>query len=384
MIRKIGLGIVALVGVVAIIGFFAREPISLFLFGRVMETRLMAPDAQFEDGIHVGICGAGSPMPDPDRSAPCTVVIAGDTTFVFDVGNVGNINAMGINPRTIDGVFLTHFHSDHIGDLGELMMNRWVLSNATSPLPVYGPTGVTSVVDGFNMAYGLDNQYRTVHHGEGIAPTSGKGGVAISFADPGEALVSVYKDKDLEVSAFSVDHSPISPAVGYRINYKDRSLVISGDTVVSENLIKYSEGVDLLLHEALSKELVKRMENAAENAGQQTIAKIARDIVDYHTDPAEVAEVAAKANVKQLVFHHIVPPLPLKGLEDTFMRGVKDAYDGPVHISRDGDFISMPVRHKRHTIFQTDVVVRIISYQLQFQLPKRQVGHALAVIVEHF
>lgn len=325
--------------------FVAREHISLFLFEKVLENR-MATSLQgldLVDGLHVGLCGAGSPLPDSDRSAPCTIVIAGEDMFLFDVGSSANIGGMGFNTGNLEAIFLTHFHSDHIGDLGEVMMQRWVAGNHTISLPVYGPVGVAQVVDGFNMAYALDNGYRTAHHGENITPTSGKGGEARLIEISDDDFVTVVAKEDLRISAFLVNHAPVEPALGYRIDYKGRSVVISGDTVRSDNLVRHSAGADLLVHEGLSMALVTLAEEKARITGQTTMEKIFFDIRDYHTSPEDVAKLAAEADVKYLAFNHIVPMLPLPGMESIFLGAADKFFDGPIHVGKDGDFFSLPV-----------------------------------------
>ncbi len=323
--------------------FFSRAYISVPLFEMILKQRLgQSLSLNLPDGLHVGLCGAGSPLPDPERSPPCTLVVAGEKIFLFDVGSSGNIGAMGFNLGALDGVFLTHFHSDHIGNLGEVMMQRWVAGNHNAPLAVYGPKGVEKVVAGFNMAYALDSGYRTAHHTEAIAPSSGKGGVATEFNMQDEQVVTLINEGELKISAFLVGHAPIEPAVGYKITYKDRSVVISGDTVASNNLVKQAAGVDLLLHEGLSKKLVKRAQNAALSVGQKTMAKIFSDILDYHTEPEDVARLASKAEVDYLVFTHIVPMLPVPGLKQVFLGDAKKYFDKPIVVGKDGDFFSLP------------------------------------------
>ena len=338
--KKISLLVILLFGLVLVL----REQAALFLFGKGIEMQMAASlkDPKLEDGLHVGFCGAGSPLPDPVRSAPCSIVIAGEDMFLFDVGSSHNIGAMGFSAGMLDSIFLTHFHSDHIGDLGEVMLQRWVTGNHTSPLPVYGPAGITRVVDGFNMAYGLDSDYRTAHHGDAIVPTSGKGGRAWLIDVSGDELVTVTEKENLRISAFLVDHAPVLPAIGYRIEYKGRSIVISGDTVRSDNLIRHARGVDLLVHEGLSMELVELAEEKAKAVGQKTMEKIFLDIRNYHTSPEDVAKLADEAGVRYLAFNHIVPMLPLPGMKEIFLGGARQYFDGPIHVSSDGDFLSLP------------------------------------------
>jgi len=135
---------------------------------------------------------------------------------------------------------------------------------------------------------------------------------------------------------------PVRPAVGYRFEYGGRSLVVSGDTAKSANLEAQAKGVDLLVHEALAPQLVKRLHDAAEAAGRANVAKITNDILDYHATPVEAAESAQATGAKHLLFYHVIPPLPLPGLDRVFLEGVSDAFDGGVTLGRDGTLISLP------------------------------------------
>lgn len=300
---------------------------------------------EMSNGLNVVLCGAGSPFPDPTRSGPCVLVIAGQRVMVVDVGSGGvrRMGPAGIPMGRIEDVFLTHFHSDHIDGLGELMMQRWGAGSRTSPLPVHGPTGVQDVVAGFNQAYMHDDQYRIAHHGPKIIPPSGAGGVAVPFELPAEGQGVVVLESDgLKVTAFAVSHLPIVPAVGYRFDYQGRSVVISGDTVKSANLQKFANGADLLVHEALNPEMVGIMTSAATEAGATNLAQITRDILTYHTTPVQAAEVARDANVKHLLFYHLVPALPYKPMERMFVKGVSDVYKGGVTVGRDGTWIELP------------------------------------------
>jgi len=326
------------------LGFVFRGEIALSLTQRVVEQN-MARDtsAELPDGLHVGLCGAGGPMPAPDRSGPCVAVIAGQRLFLIDAGTGGvrTLLRMGFNPGRIEAVLLSHFHSDHIDGLGETMLQRWVNGTHTKPLPVHGPTGVERVVAGFNEAYALDQGFRVAHHGAATVPPSGFGGAAVPFAlTNGEAVV--IDDGELTIKAFTVDHAPSEPAVGYRVSYKGRTAVISGDTKAVPAVELQSKGADLLVHEALSPKLVGLIGDAAKNGGRTNIAKIAGDILDYHTTPEEAAVIAQRAQVKALLLYHIVPPLPLSALEGPFVGKAREMYDGPLYVGRDGDLISLP------------------------------------------
>lgn len=300
---------------------------------------------EMSGGLNVVVCGAGSPMPDPTRAGPCVAVIAGERVMIVDAGSgaVRNLAPMGVPVGQVTDVFVTHFHSDHIDGLGELMLQRWGNGAHTAPLPVHGPAGVEDVVAGFNQAYAHDFQYRVAHHGEKIIPPGGAGGVAMPFAPPAEGQGVVVIEADgLKVTAFLVNHAPIAPAVGYRFDYRGRSVVISGDTVKSANLQEFATGADVLLHEALSPELVGILTRGAAQVGAANIEQITKDILNYHTTPVEAAELAQAAGVRQLVFYHVVPPLPLRLLERRFVKGVADVFGGGVTVARDGTWIRLP------------------------------------------
>jgi ribonuclease Z len=334
------------VGALALIGLWScRAPIALRVMERGLARTMSAdPIAELPDGLHVLLCGAGGPLPDPVRSGPCVAVVAGKTLVVVDAGTGGarNLQRTGFVPGRVEAVFLTHFHSDHIDGLGELAMLRWTGGQHADPLPVHGPEGVEEVVAGFAEAYRQDAGYRVAHHGAATVPPSGAGAVARPFPlpKPGEAPV-VFEAAGLTVRAFAVDHAPVAPAVGYRFDYAGRSVIVSGDTKRSANLEARAQGVDLLVHEALSPELVGRLHAAAEAAGRTNLAKITADIPDYHTSPVEAAGIARAAGVRHLLFYHVVPPLPVPGLDRVFLEGVADAYDGGVTLGRDGTFLTL-------------------------------------------
>ncbi|MFT4571943.1 MAG: ribonuclease Z [Hyphomicrobiaceae bacterium] len=251
--------------------------------------------------------------------------------------------AVRVRRCRIDAILLTHFHSDHIDGLGELLMQRWANSGSTTPTPVIGPEGVDEVVAGFNAAYRLDKGYRVAHHGAETIPPSGHGGKAQAFVAPADGEGPVVFDEDgVRITAFRVDHEPIDPSVGYRFDYAGRSVVISGDTVKFANLQHFAKGVDLLVHEGLAAHLVAVITDATVKAGRSNLAKITNDIRDYHTTPVQAAEIARDADVGYLLYNHIVPPLLIAPMEELFLEGVADVYSGRHGIGRDGTLVSLP------------------------------------------
>lgn len=321
-----------------------RGRIALAAVKRSLPARMAADSVgALPEGLHAAIAGSGSPLPDPRRGNPCVAVIAG-RVFIVDAGERASetLNRMQIGPEHIEAVLLTHFHSDHIGGLASLAIQRWAASRATTPMRVLGPPGVERVVAGYNEAYAMDSGYRTAHHGEAILPSAGAGMTAEPFAVPeGDDSLVVLHDDDLTITAFTVDHAPAVPAVGFRFDYKDRSLVVSGDTSRSEVLVRVAQGADLLIHDALSRELLELVEDAARKAGLVERAKIFSDLPDYHASPQQAADAAREAGVEALVLTHIVPPLPLKALEGPFLGDAKQRFAGPLWIARDGDLYSL-------------------------------------------
>jgi ribonuclease Z len=273
-------------------------------------------------------------------------VIAGKHVYVVDVGEGSprKLALMGVAPGLVDAILITHFHSDHIAGLGELMLQRWGGASHTDPVPVIGPQGVESVVNGFNAAYALDKTYRIAHHGEATMPPSGQGGVARPFmlVAGSDASQVVLQQDGLTITAFAVRHAPVFPAAGYRFDYGGRSIVISGDTAPSPVLAKYSQGVDVLFHEGLQAAMVSVLHDAAVRNNRPGVAKITADIPSYHTTPEDAARIAQEVGVRQLVFYHTFPPLPFAYLNAAFLGDAPKIFHGPIAVGKDGLLVSLP------------------------------------------
>ena len=344
MAKRIGWTVLAVVLAALLLGWMFQRQVGEALFERAVAQNLTRHTARdLPDGLHVGLCGTGSPLPNLERAGPCNIVVAGDRLFVVDIGEGGGetLGLMGFNAGDVRALFLTHFHSDHIDGLGPLQLFHWTRGAARTALPVYGPAGVEAVVEGFNAAYAADKTYRIAHHGEVVAPPTGSGGTAMPFELPASSAV-VYDEGGLVVTAFRVDHSPVEPAVGYRFDYRGRAACISGDTVRSSNLEAVCKGVDLVLHEALQTTLVGKMGDAMGERGNANAAQIFADIMDYHTTPTQAAQSAAASRAKMLVLTHLVPPLPSAILYPAFLEDADQHYDGPIIVGEDGMLFSLP------------------------------------------
>lgn len=300
----------------------------LLLRGASAQLRRSVAAFPAPDGIRVILCGTSPPPPSRTRAKSCAAVMVGRRIFIVDTGpgSANNLSLWGFPMARISGVLLTHFHSDHIGDLGEFRMLSWT-AGRSAPLPVYGPDGVDRVVAGFNLAYHFDDDYRGALHGlpKGNAPLAAHP-FGLAGADQRAkhmADVVILDDGGLKITAFQVNHEPVYPAVGYRFDYKGRSVVFSGDTVRSPNLIAHARRVDLLVHEGQSEEARRVLVRALDQNGQSGLARVMTRVAVYHATPADAVSVANDAKVRLLVFNHMGPVDPGNVLtEAIFTRGL--------------------------------------------------------------
>lgn len=240
------------------------------------------------DEFRVTLLGTGSPRPSMERFGPSILVEAGSDKLVFDVGRgaIQRLAQLNIPFTTITGVFLTHLHSDHVVGLPDLWLTGWLVANRTAPLPLWGPPGTAALATHLEEAFAFDLQIRVA---DDKAPASG-GHLTATEVTEGE----IYNHAGVRVTAFLVDHGPVRPALGYRIDYQGHSVVLSGDTRPSENLIAHAEGVDLLVHEV-----------AAATAADFAASPLSRNVLAHHTTPAEAAVVFTRTHPRLAAFSHI-------------------------------------------------------------------------------
>lgn len=340
--------LVAALALAVLVGVGLRVPA---VQDRVVEAALgrmvgSQPTELFEPGaLRVLLCGTSSPLPHASRAKACVAVFAGGRFWVVDTGpgSWNRLALLRVDGARIGGVLLTHFHSDHIGDLGEFDMNTWVMGRP-GPLRVFGPPGVERVVAGFEDAYALDAGYRIAHHGSDLlSDTVGRlDPVPIPGPADGAGPTVVLEEDGLRITAFAVHHDPVKPSYGYRFDYQGRSVVVSGDTTKDRAVIEAAKGADVLVHEAQANHIVAKIGAAAAAANRPRVAKIMGDIPSYHTTPVEAAEAANEAGVQLLVLYHLTPSPPLKVVEWVFARGVSDVRSDGWVLADDGLLVELP------------------------------------------
>jgi ribonuclease Z len=293
----------------------------------------VVPEVGGEDSLRVILLGTqGGPTFHAQRLGISTLVLAGGERLVFDAGRgmTSGLARVAINPADVSKVFLTHLHSDHVISLPELLISPWASQGRHVPLKVWGPSGTRRMMQKFQEALAFD-----VHVRRDVDERFPAEGIRVVATDIREGVV--YESNGVKVTAFQVDHGPVKPAFGYRVDFRGHSVAISGDTMPSDNLVKFAAGVDLLIHEVsrfkgdpvLSGPPDELLPNSRQTRRQ------ARTIAEHHTDGVEVGQVLARVKPKLAVFsHYSVDPqatLPL----------VRRHYGGAVEFGEDSMIISV-------------------------------------------
>jgi len=269
--------------------------------------------------IEVTLLGTGSPIPDPNRAGPSTLVRAGDQTFLVDCGRgvLQRTAALGVGANSLTALLLTHLHSDHIADLGDVLITRWVSNFAPNlaPLPIIGPPGTAEVVENTLKAFNFDIGYRIAHHADLTTPPP----VEVEEVTDGV----VWGRNGVQIRVAPTDHRPVAPTIGFRIEHDGASVVLAGDTVPCPTLYDLAAGAGALVHTAIRRDLI-------ESLPMQRI----RDICDYHSSVEQAAETAARADVGILILTHYVPAIQ-PGQEEEWRARAASVFDRQIEIGDD-------------------------------------------------
>lgn len=240
------------------------------------------------------LLGTGNPRPALSRFGPSILVIAGERNLLFDCGRgvTQRIYQLKIPFNDVNALFLTHLHSDHTVGIPDLWLTGWVMGRKT-PLRIWGPEGTVGMATHLQEAYAFD-----VHIRRDVDEKLSPQGVIIQARDAGPG--TIYEENGLKVTAFPVDHGPVKPAFGYRVDFRGHSAVLSGDTTFSENLIRAAQGTDVLIHEVLDLDAYRQADDIYTPEQMQKV-------VAHHTTPQQAAIVFARVHPKLAVFSHIVP-----------------------------------------------------------------------------
>jgi ribonuclease Z len=264
-----------------------------FVLAMLVSCHLPAVACAADDqSMVVTLLGTGDPIPSPTRFGPSILVQAGGLNLMFDAGrgNTIRLRQVGVWPGQIDAVFVTHFHSDHLNGLNDLLTLGYIGRpefRRTRPLEIHGPVGMKRIADAVRSSIDDDVKIRIAD--ERISPL-GADVSAHEFAGDGP----IFERNGIKVTAFAVNHGEfIKPAFGYRIDYKGMSVVLSGDTRFDQNLIAHAAGVDLLVHEtAVAPVALANLEGV-------------KAVLAHHTTPEQAGEVFARTKPKLAAFSHI-------------------------------------------------------------------------------
>lgn len=267
--------------------------------------------------LKVTLLGTGNPRPRMDRFGPSILVEAGQEKLIFDCGrgSTQRIFELKIPFSDVSALFLTHLHSDHTVGIPDLWLTGWIMGR-TLPLRVWGPAGTKAMMVGLEHAYAFD-----VHTRRDVDEKLSAQGAAIAAKDIKEGVV--YEKAGVRVTAFMVDHGPVKPALGYRIDFAGHSVVLSGDTRPSDNLVKFSQGTDVLIHEVLDPE-------AYLSGDQIFTTEQQKKVIAHHTTPEEAGEIFSRVKPKLAVYSHIVPPDVPNIIPHT-----RKTYSGPLEVGED-------------------------------------------------
>jgi len=266
--------------------------------------------------MQVTVLGSGSPLPDPLRAGPSTLVrtTAGDLLFDCGRGVLMRAAAAGSAAGAFLAVFLTHLHSDHVTDLNDIFTMRWVTSLAPNPLLVFGPVGTADLMQATEAMLEPDIGYRLAHHDDLTWHPSSE----VTEVEQGV----IFTSGSVRVVAPS-DHAPVHPTVAFRVEDGDQSVVIAGDTKPCPGLDELCADAGVLVHTVVRRDLIEQI-------GLPRLT----DVLDYHSSVPEAAQTAARNGVRTLVLTHLVPA-PAAGTEQQWLDQAEAHFQGNVVLASD-------------------------------------------------
>ena len=267
---------------------------------------------------------AGGPRPRKSRAAPAQVILIGDAAYVVDCGNgvAFQLVRAGVPLPAIRQIFITHNHSDHNADYGNLLLLAWE-SGLKNPVNIWGPPPLARMTRLFLEMDAYDIQTRILDEGRPpLAPL-----IHVHEITRGGL---VTKDQNVTVTAALVEHPPIRPAFAYRFDAPDRSIVISGDTKRCDALIRLARGADVLVHEAMYPAAISRLVAPLPNS-----AALEKSILSHHTSVEDVGRVAHEAGVATLVLSHFVPAEDDRVTDQMWIDAARANYKGRIILGRD-------------------------------------------------
>ena len=274
--------------------------------------------------LTVTLLGTGNPRP-AVRGGPAILVEGGGRAVLFDAGRGAEekLFALGLAPK-VEVLYLTHLHSDHTVGIPDVWLTGWLFGRSL-PLRVFGPAGTGALCRGLERAFSFD-----VHVRRDVDEKLPAAGAVLDAHEIGDG--SVTTEGPLRVTAFSVDHGPVRPALGYRIDAGRHSVVLSGDTRPSDNLVKFARGTDVLVHEVIAPD--------AERGG--AAASFSREqrerIIAHHSTPEQAGEIFSRVKPKLAVYSHIVPSFATAA---DLVAPTRKTYSGPLEVGEDGMVIEI-------------------------------------------
>jgi ribonuclease Z len=294
--------------------------------------------------FEVVFLGTGSPLQNPDRCGAGQILVADGRLVLVDCGwgAARRIRPAGLLPQNVDVLLLTHMHTDHITDIPDFLFQRWTAGSIV-PLRVYGPEGTRETIEGFMQALRRDIGFRLAHHGDKLKIE----GITVEITELANSPApQAFLDLDgLRLESFEVDHFPVVPAFGYRASFDGRSVVLSGDTAYCESLELASRGVDMLVTEAMNSGQLEGLAGGLARGGRGRDSGMIQDVLTYHIGTQQIAGLAHRAGVGEVVLTHIIPPIPNDAAQEAaVLAGMGDVYKGPVRVARDMQHISIQKR----------------------------------------